>query len=176
MAEGPKQVTAWQGYGIYADYDANAPDSEDRLFVATEELAQQVCAKLNENPRAHGDLAYCEGWEWCKSFQYHEVILLDKSAFATSLDELELEGDSDCATCSCRGCKMDEIPCSVCTHDWKCPFPAARFYRVRLQPLGPRGRQEWTALEARCEFHRASGGPFEEITQEQFMLESVHEG
>jgi len=91
MAEGPKQVTAWQGYGIYADY----PDSEDRLFVATEELAQQVCAKLNENPRAHGDLAYCEGWEWCKSFQYHEVILLDKSAFATSLDELELEGDSE---------------------------------------------------------------------------------
>lgn len=76
---------------------------------------------------------------------------------------------------------MDEIPCSVCTPDWKCQFSASRFYRVQLALPGPGGqyRQERSWLEARCAFHPVSetlGDLFQEISCEQFMLESVHEG
>jgi hypothetical protein len=61
-----KKVTAFQGYGIFASYDAEAPDTADQIFVATEELAQQVCAELNCDPRAHNGLAYVEGCEHCE--------------------------------------------------------------------------------------------------------------
>lgn len=66
------------------------------------------------------------------------------------------------------------MKCSVRTADWECPFPATRFYRITFQPLGPQGCQTLVELEARCEFHRASpGGLMEEVSFEQFVVESV---
>lgn len=68
IAEPVLAVPCW---GIFADYDGNAPDTKVLFLVATEELAKEVCALLNENPRAYGNLAFVDGWEFCKRFGYH---------------------------------------------------------------------------------------------------------
>lgn len=67
VAEAVLAIPCW---GIYADYDANAPDTATCFLVATEELAKEVCALLNESPRSYGNLAFVDGWEHCKSFSY----------------------------------------------------------------------------------------------------------
>ena len=94
--KGPRPVTAYEGYAIYADYDANAPNSEDVVFVSTEELAKEVCGKLNEDPRSYGNLAFVDGWEFCKSFRYHTIVLKDESDFARTLSAaMTWDGDGD---------------------------------------------------------------------------------
>ena len=84
--DAPKPVTAYQGWAIYADYDAEAPDTADKIWVSTEELAKEVCEKLNENPRKYTQLAFVDGWEWKKSFQYREVVLKEDT-FSRTLSE-----------------------------------------------------------------------------------------
>jgi hypothetical protein len=82
-----KQVTAYQGYEIYADYDANAPDTKGLLLCDTEELAIAVCEKLNETPRKWGNMAFVEGYEWSKSFQHRPVIRLNDD-FPKTIEEV----------------------------------------------------------------------------------------
>jgi hypothetical protein len=54
-----EQVTCHRCYGVYADYDANAPDSEVFVLVATKELGNEVCKILNEEDYG---LSFCEGF------------------------------------------------------------------------------------------------------------------
>ncbi len=44
-------VPAIPCWGVYADYDANAPNTCDMILVSTEELCDEVLALLNEHPR-----------------------------------------------------------------------------------------------------------------------------
>ena len=52
-----EKITAYRAFGIFADYDANAPDTDTIVTVTSEELAKEVCEKLNEDPRRHTVLA-----------------------------------------------------------------------------------------------------------------------
>lgn len=80
-----KQVVAYETYGIFGDYDGNAPDTDTICLVATEELAKEVCAKLNENPRDY-HVVYVDGWEHNKRFSYRRE-LTDKTNVAHSIKE-----------------------------------------------------------------------------------------
>lgn len=61
-------------FGVYADYDANAPDTATHILVATEELAKEVCAFLNKDARAWNQ-AFVDGCESCKSWQYRPEMV-----------------------------------------------------------------------------------------------------
>jgi hypothetical protein len=78
------QVLAFPCWAIYGDYDANAPDTKDLIWCTTEELARKVCDKLNEDPRSY-NLCYVEGFEGCKTFQYHKVFLLKSDQIVNTL-------------------------------------------------------------------------------------------
>lgn len=62
-------VLAIPCWGIFADYDGNAPDTAVFFHVATEELAREVCAVLNEDPRSWVALGFVEGCEYAKSYE-----------------------------------------------------------------------------------------------------------
>lgn len=81
-------VLAIPCWAIYADYDANAPDSATLLVVATEELAKEVCRFLNEDPRRWQSLAFCDGWEWCKRFRCSQTYRLSPEGIATHFETL----------------------------------------------------------------------------------------
>lgn len=91
-------VPAVPCYGIYADYDANAPDTEDLLTVSTEELAKAVCEVLNEDPRKWGNMAFVDGFEWAKSFSYHKTFVEPGHEVSTSVEKAMswVEEDEDC--------------------------------------------------------------------------------
>lgn len=70
-------------YAVFADYDSNAPDSSDLAYFVTEEQAKKA-AELGNTERYAGfngkwyDVpltAYCEGWEWCKKYATHRVLV-----------------------------------------------------------------------------------------------------
>jgi len=86
-------------YGIYADYDGNAPDTASLLFCSTEELAKAVCTILNETPRRWGNLAFVDGSEWSKSFSYSKVFVpLDQKvprSVAEVMADVEDEGNDE---------------------------------------------------------------------------------
>jgi len=109
----PEKVAAYRGYAVYADYDANAPNSEDLIFCSTEELAQEVCKILNVDPRSHGDLAYTEGWEFCKSFQCRVVILTEEWIF----DRTVLDALAEVRSCHEDNDDSEEVSPSVLTED-----------------------------------------------------------
>lgn len=93
-------VLAIPCHGIYADYDANAPDTRSIIFVATQELAAEVCDKLNEDPRR-----YCacvvDGWEHAKSWASRPEFLPAGSEGRihvtpeSALSEIEEDGVND---------------------------------------------------------------------------------
>lgn len=87
VAEPVLAIPCW---GIFADYDANAPNTEVLFLVATEELAKEVCAVLNESPRSWSALAFVDGWEHCKSFAYRGSYVAPSMAgeVFTSLEAL----------------------------------------------------------------------------------------
>lgn len=68
-----KEVIAYEAFGIFGDYDGNAPDTHTICLVSSEELAKEVCAKLNENPRKH-NIVFVEGWEFSKRFGYRREL------------------------------------------------------------------------------------------------------
>jgi hypothetical protein len=74
MANELKQVVAYVAWAIFADYDANAPTTQDLLFVGTEELATELVNLFNKSPR-NVPLACVDGWEHCKSYDHHKVLL-----------------------------------------------------------------------------------------------------
>lgn len=98
IAEPVLAIPCW---GIFADYDAEAPDTKTLFLVATEELAKEVCAFLNEDPRKWNNLAFVDGWEWKKSFSYSGEFCATNMAgeIFTSLASLKesehLEGDDE---------------------------------------------------------------------------------
>lgn len=73
----PEPVQGYRAWAIYADYDANAPDTEDLILVSTEDLAKLVCDELNEDTGRWNNLAFIDGWEHCKMFRYREVLVSD---------------------------------------------------------------------------------------------------
>ena len=50
-----RQVTAYEAIAIFGDYDGMAPDTQDLAIVATQEVADQVCALLNGLDHADGE-------------------------------------------------------------------------------------------------------------------------
>lgn len=82
-------VQAYPCFGVYADYDANAPDTKTFFLVATKELAEEVCEVLNDEPRKWSTLAYVEGWEHTKSFHFRPEFTQDPSTIFTSLEALQ---------------------------------------------------------------------------------------
>ena len=82
-----KQVTAYQGYAVFADYDGNAPDTADQLLCDTEELAKQVCDHLNTDPQKWGNLAFVEGYEWSKRFA-QRVAYSEQNNFPKTFEEV----------------------------------------------------------------------------------------
>ena len=86
-----EKVTAYRAFGIFADYDANAPDTATLVTVTSEELAKQVCEKLNEDPRSYV-IAFVDGCEHWKRFSHRpELITNPDSAcdsFASAVAEM----------------------------------------------------------------------------------------
>lgn len=83
-------VAAIPCWGIYADYDANAPDTQSFYRVATEELAKEVCDFLNEDPR-RWNMAFVDGFESCKSWAYRGTLerVKDAGTIVLSLDSFK---------------------------------------------------------------------------------------
>lgn len=91
-------VLATPCWAVFVDYDGNAPDTADQIFCATEALADEVCAKLNETPRKWANLAFVDGCEDCKSFRKRLVALISKDQIRTSIEEVfkkDVEEDED---------------------------------------------------------------------------------
>ena len=84
----PQPVQAFRGVAIFADYDGEAPDTEDLILCASVEVADEVCAILNKNPRYWNNLAFVDGSEWCKSFKTRFVTRETVSAFYKSAAEV----------------------------------------------------------------------------------------
>lgn len=80
-----ERVEAWRAWEIYADYDANAPDTVGFAMVATRELADDVCAWLNEDPEAHSWLAFVDGFEHAKSFKHRPALADDPGTVCLDL-------------------------------------------------------------------------------------------
>ena len=84
-----KEVTAYEAWAIFADYDAEAPTTEDLLVVGTEDLAKEIVELFNKNPRAV-NMAFVDGFEHCKSFDQHKVLVAsDKGVLWSVKDALE---------------------------------------------------------------------------------------
>jgi hypothetical protein len=81
-----EEITAYRAFGIFADYDANAPDTDTLVTVASEELAKQVCEKLNEDPRSHV-VAFVDGWEHAKRFRHRPVLVANPNSACGSLEQ-----------------------------------------------------------------------------------------
>ena len=102
-----EEVTAYRAFGIFGDYDGNAPDTHTICHVASEEVAEQLCAMLNEDPQAYV-VVYVEGYEYAKSFRCRPELVerkdgvhntlqdaLDEFSEYLSEDEDEDEDDED---------------------------------------------------------------------------------
>ena len=86
------QVKAYEAWSIFADYDANAPTTEDLITVATEKLAKRLVDLFNKDPRSV-KLSYVEGWEFCKSYQYHRILVKTPSDVARTKNEAYGQAD-----------------------------------------------------------------------------------
>lgn len=89
---------AYPCFGIYADYDCNAPDTQTFFKVATQELAEQVLAVLNKNPR-NVALAYVDGFEYCKRWRHRSEWAENPEEVFTSLEaalaDVEFDEEED---------------------------------------------------------------------------------
>lgn len=81
-----KKVEAYECYGIYADYNGDAPDTSSVCLVATKEVADALCNKLNENPRRY-TICIVEGFEYAKSWCYREELTTNPSSVFKSVEE-----------------------------------------------------------------------------------------
>jgi len=68
---------------VFADYDGNAPDSENVVLLATEELAEQVRKEIEEK---HDNLCFIDGWEWSKQWRTR-IAYAPASNIATTFSE-----------------------------------------------------------------------------------------
>ena len=81
-------ITAYRCYGVYKDFNGNAPDTANLVLVATEELAKIVAKRIeeidNESREAaeagveheyeHVAFPRVEGWEWSAHYSYRPAI------------------------------------------------------------------------------------------------------
>lgn len=90
-------VTAYRVFGIFADYDGNAPDTSTLALVPTEEVAKEVCQRLNEDPQSH-TIVFVDGWENHKTFRYRPELTEDQGRVLLTADlayEALTEDDGD---------------------------------------------------------------------------------
>jgi hypothetical protein len=83
----PEPVRAYPVFAVYAHFDHMAPDSEDLIVVADEDLALEVCKELNRNTRDHSDLACVEGLEYLKVFRYRPTLRVNTDEIRTCLKD-----------------------------------------------------------------------------------------
>ena len=79
-----RQVTAYEAFAIYGDYDSNAPDTSTICLVASEDLAKEVCSKLNEDPRKYC-VVFVDGWEHAKRFRFRPELVATKAKPHTTM-------------------------------------------------------------------------------------------
>lgn len=92
-----KQVVAFEAFGIFGDYDGNAPDTATICLVSSEELAKLVCASLNEDPRKH-NIVFVDGWESSKMFSYRRELTDSPASVCETLENalgICCDGESD---------------------------------------------------------------------------------
>ena len=78
-------VKAYPCFGIFADYNSEAPDSGSLIFVANKALAERVCKILNDTPDDNIDSN--SGHEWCKRYSYEKELVRRKSSICTTIRE-----------------------------------------------------------------------------------------
>jgi len=81
-----EKIAAYRAFGIFADYDANAPDTYTISLVTSEELAKQVCEKLNEDPRRHM-IVFVDGWEHAKRFCHRPELIANPDSACDSFEQ-----------------------------------------------------------------------------------------
>jgi hypothetical protein len=90
----PEPVRAYPVWAVFAHFDHMAPDSEDLVVVASEDLALQITEYLNTFSRPWANLAYVEGLEYLKRFRYRPTLRVKTDGIVTSLEEFkELHGE-----------------------------------------------------------------------------------
>ena len=62
-----------------------APDTHTVCLVASEALADAVCAKLNEDPRKYG-VVFVDGWEHRKRFAHRPELVENPEDAHTTLE------------------------------------------------------------------------------------------
>jgi hypothetical protein len=68
-----EKIIAYRAYGIIADWDGNAPEAHV-IYVATNELGEEIVGILNQHPRRVGYVAV-EGYEYCKRFRCEPAVI-----------------------------------------------------------------------------------------------------
>jgi len=81
-----EKVEAYKAFGIFGDYDGNAPDTSTVCLVATEDLAKEVCAKLNMAPESY-NIICTDGFEWSKRFAYREELTENPNVVCKTFDD-----------------------------------------------------------------------------------------
>jgi hypothetical protein len=76
-------ASAFLAWAVYADYDGNAPDTENVVLLASYELAKQVLEEIASN---HDNLCYVDGSEWAKQWRVR-MALAPALAIATSFSD-----------------------------------------------------------------------------------------
>lgn len=82
-------VQAYKVWGIFASYEAYAPDTHDICLVATEGLAQEACNFLQANKGQTGCLTWVDGYESKKTFEYHPALVEKMDGILTSIDQVK---------------------------------------------------------------------------------------
>ena len=76
-------ASAFLAWAVYADYDGNAPDTENVVLLASYELAKQVLAEIASK---HNNLCYVDGSEWAKRWRVR-MALAPAFEIATSFSD-----------------------------------------------------------------------------------------
>lgn len=80
-------------YAVFADYDGNAPDSENVILLASPELAEEV---RQEIAKKHDSRCFVDGWEWAKTWRVrmaYERREKITTTFSEAKDELGEEDE-----------------------------------------------------------------------------------
>ena len=96
-----EKITAYRAFGIFADYDANAPDTDTIVTVTSEELAKEVCEKLNEDPRRH-TVVFVDGWEHAKRFCWRPRLIANPDSACDSLEQAMTDVTPDAWEAMCQ--------------------------------------------------------------------------
>ena len=81
-------VQAYKVWGVFASYDAYAPDTHDIFLIATEKLADAVCKYLNAHKEKTNVLAWVDGYESRKTFEHHPALTESLAKVITSLEQV----------------------------------------------------------------------------------------